>query len=328
MFEYRKVKTGIKSSRVTPPSEPNLEIWSWLCELRESGKGKVYDINPYIEVYKFREDIYGMYSENADGLGDVWMYLIIGPEKAMLIDTSFGIGNLKALCDEITGGMELIVVNTHAHPDHAYGDCWFDKVYCHEYMKPYIEKQNSHIWDYLFNEDGSNKFLYFDKNDLPEFKPFEIVGCPDGYLFDLGGGHEIELIFLPGHQAGHAGYLDKKNRILFSGDGLCCDRVGIGGSLMPGQPFREYASVTKYREALLRLEKRMDEFDVIYPQHYIIEMDKSLIPLVIKTCDEIIADPLNWDFKISTHGFTGGVVYYNKIVKGTRGSVAWKEGCI
>ena len=31
-----------------------------------------------------------------DGFADVWMYLVIGPEKALLIDTSFGIGDLKS----------------------------------------------------------------------------------------------------------------------------------------------------------------------------------------------------------------------------------------
>jgi glyoxylase-like metal-dependent hydrolase (beta-lactamase superfamily II) len=59
---------------------------------------------------------------------------------------------------------------------------------------------------------------------------YEIVGVPDGYIFDLGGGHEIELVFLPGHTCGHAGFLDKKNRIFFCGDDACFGAVGIGGS--------------------------------------------------------------------------------------------------
>jgi hypothetical protein len=47
-------------------------------------------------------------------MGAPWMYLVIGHEKALLVDTSFGLGNLKGLVDEITGAMEVIVVNTHA----------------------------------------------------------------------------------------------------------------------------------------------------------------------------------------------------------------------
>ena len=74
-------------------------------------------------------------------MGDPWMYLITGPEKALLIDTSFGIGDLRGLVDEITGGMPTIVVNTHASVDHSYGNFQFEKVYCHEYAVPYLQKQ-------------------------------------------------------------------------------------------------------------------------------------------------------------------------------------------
>ena len=111
-------------------------------QLREKDKTrKVYDCNPYIEVYQFRDNMYGLFNQNCDGAGDVWMYLIIGPEKAMLIDT---------LVDEITGGRPIIVVNTHSHFDHAYGNCRFERAYCHEYEAPIIEKQNEHMWDLMY----------------------------------------------------------------------------------------------------------------------------------------------------------------------------------
>ena len=73
----------------------------------------------------------------------------------MLIDTSFGIGNFKALADRLSGGREVIVANTHASYDHSYGNAWFDKAYCHKYIAPLMKtNQNPHIWDYLFDENG------------------------------------------------------------------------------------------------------------------------------------------------------------------------------
>ncbi len=73
--------------------------------------------------------------------------------------------------NESIGDLPLYVVITHAHFDHAYGN------------------------------------FQFDKSDLVAFKEYEIVGVPDGYVFDLGGEHEVELIYLPGHSCGHAGFL-------------------------------------------------------------------------------------------------------------------------
>ena len=223
-----------KAKRILWGSPQNQISWAFMKQLREKDKTrKVYDCNPYIEVYQFRDNMYGLFNQNCDGAGDVWMYLIIGPEKAMLIDTAFGLGDMKALVDEITGGMPIIVVNTHSHFDHAYGNCRFERAYCHEYEAPIIEKQNEHMWDYLFDENGNNIWLEFDKNDLPKFKKYEVIGVPDGHIFNLGGGYEVELIWLGGHAPGMAGYLDKKNRIIFMGDDLCSDVSGVASGPGP-----------------------------------------------------------------------------------------------
>jgi glyoxylase-like metal-dependent hydrolase (beta-lactamase superfamily II) len=114
----------------------------------------------------------------------------------LLVDTSFGLGNLKGLVNELSGGIDLIVVNTHASFDHSYGNCQFERACCHEYCVPYMEKQLSpYIWDCLFNEDGSCKWTEFEQNDLIFYRPYEIVGCPNGHIFNPGKDYDIELIF-------------------------------------------------------------------------------------------------------------------------------------
>jgi hypothetical protein len=87
--------------------------------------------------------------------------------------------------DKITGGKPIIVVNTHEHYDHAYGDCRFDKVYCHEFLVPYLKTQHEHMWDYLFDAFGNNIWLEFDRKDLPRFKKYEIIADPDGYDYKV-----------------------------------------------------------------------------------------------------------------------------------------------
>ena len=53
--------------------------------LREFSTIREYysEINPYTEAYKVRDNVWALYNDSFDGMGDVWMYLIDGPEKAI-----------------------------------------------------------------------------------------------------------------------------------------------------------------------------------------------------------------------------------------------------
>ena len=111
---------GSKARRTGWRTPPNEISWGFMKLLREGNKTKrVYDVNPYVEVYRFYDDLYGLYNQSCDGGADVWMWLVIGPRKAMLVDTAFGLGDMKGLVDEITGGMPLIVANTSAGAEHV-----------------------------------------------------------------------------------------------------------------------------------------------------------------------------------------------------------------
>ena len=130
----RPIHSDLKSHRIVWETEHPVR-WSFMKILREYSTLKQFypEINPYTEVYKVRDNMYALYNDSFDGAGDVWMYLIDGPEKALIVDTSFGVGDLKGLIRHLVGDKEIIVCNTHSHYDHCYGNAQFDKVYCHEY---------------------------------------------------------------------------------------------------------------------------------------------------------------------------------------------------
>ncbi|MEM2921050.1 MAG: MBL fold metallo-hydrolase [Candidatus Bathyarchaeia archaeon] len=284
------------------PIEP--KSWEWVVKLRENQKlRKVYDVNPFAEVFSLHENVYSIYTESADGMGDPWMHLIVGTEKAMLIDTSFGIGNLKGLVEELTGHMPLIVANTHHHIDHAFGNCQFDRVYCHEYSVPYLKQQrNPHAWDHLYDENGKGIWLRFDKEDIIPYREYEIVGCPNNHVFDLGGGHKVELIFMPGHAPGGCCYLDKRNRILFAGDTLLSMRVSVSGP-REGMPYSEFCTVTAFRNELEKLVRRIEEFDSVFPGHFILGLDRSVVRNMLDACNAVLANPNSYDYtEINTRG--------------------------
>ena len=58
--------------------------------------------------------------------GTEYMYLLEGSEKALLLDTGYGAGNLRAFVEQLTD-KPVIVANTHYHPDHAGGNGEFEK---------------------------------------------------------------------------------------------------------------------------------------------------------------------------------------------------------
>ena len=270
--------------------------WAYMRALRQFGATKkVFPVNHYVEVYQLQPNVFGLLTESADGMGDPWMYLIVGPEKAMLIDTGFGIGDLKGLCETLAPGKELIVVNTHAHPDHAYGNAQFDRVYCHEFDVLMMEGQNAHMWDYLFEhgdrEQGRCIWAEFDRNDIIPFCPFEIIGCPDGHEFDLGGGHIVELIHMGGHTAGSCGFLDKTTKSLFTGDDLLSMRVGIGAADL-GAPHSQYMTVSALRDSFERLSARKAEFTHVYPGHFVTDLENTTVDAMLAACNAICADPI------------------------------------
>ena len=309
-----------KAKRLKWGSPQNQISWAYMKLLRENNKTmKVYDINPYIEVYQFRDNLYGLFNQNCDGAGDVWQYLIIGPNKAMLIDTAFGLGDQKGLVDKITGGVPLIVVNTHLGPDHSFGNVLYDTVYCHEYEVENIKNRvKPGAWDYLFDEKGNNIWLQFDREDLPKYKEFKLIGVPDGYTFNLGGDYDIQLVWTAGHSAGHAMYIDKKGRSLFAGDDVCSDVIGCGSGPRPGGVNGQYCNLTTYRDCLAKLVKRLDEFDYIFPGHFMVNLENHLLINILETLNEIIADPESFAYQVERAGGQGGAVNIrmHKFVRG------------
>ena len=318
-----------KAKRIKWDGEQNQISWAYMKMLRETDKTvKVYPVNPYVEVYQFRDNMYGLFNQNCDGKGDVWMYIIIGPEKAMVIDTAYGLGNLRGLVNQITGGMPLTVVNTHTGPDHVLGNVHFETVYCHEYETENIRnKCHPGAWDYLIDEKGNNIWLQFDKEDLPQYKEFKLIGVPDGHVFNLGGNYEVELVWTGGHAPGHAMFLDRTGRNLFAGDDVCSDVIGCGGGPRVGSVNSEkYSNLSTYRNRLELLVRRLDEFDYIFPGHFMVNLENHLLLNILETLNAIISDPECYDYKEEhSPGYNGAKkTRMYKFIKGF-GTIAYTE---
>jgi len=155
---------------------------------------------------------------------DAVMYLVCGRERACLIDTAYGLYDLKELVKQLTD-LPVTVINTHGHVDHVLGNHWFDdhgkgRVYLHPADRPLYEEIVSGFAD-MINEPWVKKTYgeYLRTIDISAIHFPQSEDIREGDVIDLGG-RELEVIEVPGHTAGSILLIDRKEKICYAGDSI------------------------------------------------------------------------------------------------------------
>lgn len=229
------------------------------------------------------------------GIGNELCYLIIGRNKAALVDTGAGIGNIREYVEALTN-LPIIVILTHAHIDHSAGSFYFSQVY--------LTPEDAKLLDLEFNSNQCNEM----KNTLVQFvraanrqigeidiedivtpyrRKFELLS--DGDVFDLGN-ISLEVLACPGHTKGSVMLFIKELRIIIFGD-ACCPITWVH--------LKESTSVADYRNSLLRIKAREADYDRVLLSHSPRNTEKEILNEIIHVCEDVMggnSDKIPFEF--------------------------------
>ena len=185
----------------------------------------------------------------------VMSFLFVGAEKALLIDSGFGTGNIKEVVESLTK-LPIMLVTTHADRDHVGGNKQFDKAYMHP-----------------------AEFHRYRTHTAVE-REFPAEPLWENDIIDLGG-RCFKVVLIPGHTPGNIVLLDAENRILTGSDSIQAEKeIWMFG---PGR------DMDAYIHSMKKLRDMRDCFSAVYPSHGPFPVDPGVIDDLI-TGAELLRD--------------------------------------
>ncbi|WHH59708.1 MBL fold metallo-hydrolase [Petroclostridium sp. X23] len=193
-------------------------------------------------------------------------YLLIGTEKALLIDTGLGISNIYDEVMKLTD-KPVTAVATHIHWDHIGGHKYFPDFYAHEDELDWLCGEFPLTMEQI-------KGMVIDRCDLPEgynVDSYEFFqGIPTRVLKDNAtiniGGYELQILHTPGHSPGHMCFFEKDRGYLFTGDLVYKDTL-----------FAYYPSTDP--KAYLKSMERVAALPVnrVFPAHHSLDIQPEIL---------------------------------------------------
>ena len=206
------------------------------------------------------------------------MYLVEGSNRAALIDTGTGVGNLNEYVRKLTD-KSITVILTHGHVDHASGAPNFDEVYMnHDDDEVYNEHSNLELRKGYVNAQYKDFDKIIDSDYVQPKCSSAYKDLKEGAVFDLGG-TTLEVYGAAGHTPGQMAILFKEQRILMTGDAanqatFLFDKYSMG--------------ITSYEKSMKDLLSKTDgKFDKILLSHGSGDAPKKLLSNIIQLCEDI-----------------------------------------
>lgn len=231
-----------------------------------------------VDEYAVEEIAPSVYKVNEYNL--TTMFVVVGAERALLIDCGTGVGDYKAVAERLAGGKPYDLAVTHAHCDHIGGRGQFEHMYISEKDVPIIGDANTLFRKFYV---GVMKYLMFfkvirwrDAKIERVKKEPETHFIKEGDRFELGG-KTVVVYETPGHTRGSLSFLLKEDRMLFTGD------VSNPNNLM----FLKWATSTEEMLASLKKIRDLEGYDVAWASHLSAPVSKETLENGIACAEKI-----------------------------------------
>ena len=193
-------------------------------------------------------------------------YLLIGSERALLIDTGLGVCNIYEQVRRLTD-KPVTAVATHIHWDHIGGHKYFPEFYAHEAELDWL------IGKFPLPLQAV-KNMVADRCELPEdfcINGYAIFQGKPGRLLDEGdtidlGGRTIQVLHTPGHSPGHLCFWEDEKGYLYSGD------LVYEGTLFANYPSTDPQSYMTSLEKIAVLPIKQ-----LFPGHHSLNISPELV---------------------------------------------------
>ena len=194
---------------------------TWPDALPRAGNqrfSQIDSVSSWFNVYSISDGTFALLEPCHDE--EAISYLVLGSERAVLIDTGMGIGNIKREVEALTD-LPVAVVNTHCHFDHMGDNHQFANVWAFDDIFEVARIEQGHNRSECSVYMGPNSYM-----NLPQgFDPARYSIHPSVVTRRLQHLEEIELgertltvHHTPGHTPGSICLQESRDSLLFTGD--------------------------------------------------------------------------------------------------------------
>lgn len=146
-------------------------------------------------------------------------YLLLGTERAALIDTGLGVSDIRAVMRQLTD-LPVLVLTTHAHWDHIGGHTLFPSICAHALEEKWLTERFPVPLEAVKANLLRQPCAFppaFDEAQYRLYRGPVARVLHDGDEIDLGQ-RRIYVLHTPGHSPGHCCFYEAERATLYSGD--------------------------------------------------------------------------------------------------------------
>lgn len=219
------------------------------------------------------------------------MYLLEGDTQCALIDSCFGVGNLRSYVESLTN-KPITLFLTHGHVDHAMGAPEFKEVYMNKMDISLYQSQCTleERVRYAHGVMGAEADEIREDEYTASEREKTFQNLEDGMTFEIAPFH-LDTYAFPGHTKGSMIFLIREMRTLILGD-ACNNATFLFDPICP--------PLSVYKQTLIVNRDRLQgKYDRVFISHHVMEADANIMDQVVEVCDEALAgkaDDLPFEF--------------------------------